>query len=380
MVKLDMMSMLKDGYTRKMAISFLNSIERENNNDIYDKEYREWAHEHGFLAESACLYGLNEQNIGQYMSDYDYWKVWPLNNWSRIWINDKLTLKYILSNSDLKMVMPDYYYYSTPNGLRYLPDNEFKDNSVENFLKLLMKIGVFACKPCNGECSTGFVKLSYENESFKINDNEANETEIVRFINEHPNYIFTEYMYPTKEFLCYGNQIHTLRVVVMNPNGDNPEILSGYLRLPSGEGNAANYILHDGTNNEEFNIFVGVDFETGKLGRALKTFPDRGEDIVFHPSTGAEIKGILPNYVDVKEKILKVAEYINNVEYLGFDIGITDKGFKIMEINSHPGPTYMQVYRPMYTIPSAIEYFQDKLSKISALDEEQMKIRNEIPR
>ena len=134
MVKFDMESMLKDGYTRKMATSILNSFERENKNNIYDEKYRAWAHEHGFLAESACLFGLNEENIGQYMSDYDYWKVWPLNNWTRIWINDKLTLKYVLSNNELKTVMPDYYYYSTTTGLRYLPDNELKDNSVDSFL------------------------------------------------------------------------------------------------------------------------------------------------------------------------------------------------------------------------------------------------------
>lgn len=35
---------------------------------------------------------------------------------------------------------------------------------------------------------------------------------------------------------------------------------------------------------------------------------------------------------------------------MGFDIGVTDKGFKYMEINSHPEIDYLQMYRPFLLI------------------------------
>ena len=70
-----------------------------------------------FCCRQAKRYGLTEDNLGDYLSDYDYWRLWPLNGWERIWINDKLTLNALVQDSDLARYVPAYFYYSRPEGL-----------------------------------------------------------------------------------------------------------------------------------------------------------------------------------------------------------------------------------------------------------------------
>ena len=110
--------MLQDGFTRKFAQFYMSILESENQNTVFDPEYVHWAHERGFTAECASVLNLTDDNINNYLSQYDFNKVWPLNNWARLWVNDKLTLKYTLSSDRLKCYLPKYYYYTTQHGLR----------------------------------------------------------------------------------------------------------------------------------------------------------------------------------------------------------------------------------------------------------------------
>lgn len=80
--------MMKDGFTIKMANFYHELMKKERNSGLWSDEFIDWAHNNGFLAESAVAYNLTEENKDDYLSDYDYLKIWPLNSWERIWIND----------------------------------------------------------------------------------------------------------------------------------------------------------------------------------------------------------------------------------------------------------------------------------------------------
>ena len=65
---------------------------------------------------------------------------------------------------------------------------------------------------------------------------------------------------------------------------------------------------------------------------------------------------------------------------MGFDIGVTDKGFKCMEINSHPGIDYVQMYRPLFADLFTEKYFKSKIDKINSLSDVEILERNGILR
>lgn len=372
--------LLEEGYTKKFADNYLKTVKVESQSSCYEHNYTEWAHSHGFYAESAYAYGLTEENLYKYLSDYDYYKIWPINAWTRIWVNDKLTLKYMLANSLYNDIMPDYYYYSTPNGLKSLIDNPYQDGSFENFLSLLQEKGEFACKPCNGTTAIGFVRLSFDNSKLYANKTEISEEELREFVKSHPNYVFTEYIRPNKQFAKYSPQIHTLRVVTLNETGENPRIIGGYLRIPNKYNGDANYTVLDGTNaGGAFNLFVEVNMETGEYGNAKKIFVNHIENTLVHPDTGEKICGIIENFNNLRETVLGIARRFNTLEFLGFDIGVTDKGFKCMEINTHPGIKYMQIFKPLLE-GNTKDYFQKKIKEIDDLSTEMKKNRNNIIR
>lgn len=317
--------------------------------------------------------------MDEYLSDYDYYKVWPINSWSRIWINDKLTLKYMLYGTEYNDFMPQYYFYSASDGLKMLMDVPPMEGNINTqFLELLKRVKEYACKPNNGTESRGFVRLSYENACFCINGEAKSESEILKFIEENPNYIFTEYLRPSYEFERYSKQIHTLRVVTINQNGYNPQIVFGYLRFPNDTSGEANYNILD--VKEKYNLYTYVDLENGKFLNSIKVYVDHVVPTDIHPDTGIELKGFLPGYANLKERILGIAKLFSNLEYMGFDIGVTKAGYKIMEINSHPGISATQIAVPMYSNPILKKYFKGKIATIDNLSEENKKKRNLIER
>lgn len=138
-----------------MIYGYDDLIAREKAED-FEPGFMDWAHEHGFIAGHAAALGIDESNYSGYVSDRDAHKGWPHNSWTKMWVNDKLTLKYVLQGTEWENLIPKYYYYSLPGkGLRSLCDNP-NDATFGSFARTLREVGAFACKPNNGTASNGF--------------------------------------------------------------------------------------------------------------------------------------------------------------------------------------------------------------------------------
>lgn len=359
--------LLQDGFSHKFATYYLSLVEKEINNPYYDAEYVKWAHENGFLAENAYAYKLTPENMHSYLSDYEYYKAWPINNWTRLWVDDKMTLKQMLSTAECAQYMPSYYFYSykNPNGTSQvysLWDAPYKENTIDSFLRTLHEVRIFACKPCNGTASQGFFILEYKDSKYFVNGQEVVESGICMFVQEHPNYLFTEFLSPSSSLASIYPTIHTIRIVVANKDL-KPQILGGYLRFSNNKSGDANYIVIDKNNPEALNVFVDVDFNKGTYGPGKLTYIDRTEIAYKHPDTQQALLGTLPDFDQLIDLIQKVCKKFSTIEYMGFDIGHTDNGYKIMEINTHPGIKYMQIFKPLLDNEITKSFYQDKCKK-----------------
>lgn len=373
-------NMLKSGFTKKFALYYLNLLDKENSSNLYEKDFLEYAHSNGFLAESLSQYNLKDYKMSQYMSESDYYKVWPLNSWTRVWINDKLTLKYMLANTEFSDIMPEYYFYNTENGLRALIDNNTKDQTFEGFCELLKDKKVFACKPCNGSGSQGFFKIEFNGKDYLVNGKTVSKFDLEQFLLSHPNYVFTEYLRPEKSMAKIDPNIHTIRLVVLNKDGLNPAIVGGYLRFASNMTGEVNYIHSLSDFKNSFMIFTDINFKTGEFGNAVSCYSTRVEPLSVRPDSKQEIKGTIPFWDDVVDKVISISKRFFGIEWMGFDIGITDSGVKIMEINSHPGIKYMQIFKPLLADPKVKEYFDIKLEAIDKMSGSEIEKRNIILR
>lgn len=75
---MELESLLADGFVERFARFYLKFINAGNRSSVYDPAYVKWVHESGFQAEYAYAYGLTDYE--NYLSDYDFYKVWPHNS------------------------------------------------------------------------------------------------------------------------------------------------------------------------------------------------------------------------------------------------------------------------------------------------------------
>lgn len=395
MIQNTMEALLEKGFAKKMATQYLGNLAREDESNkkaqFIDPDRLEWAHANGFYGETAVALELDDQNKDDYLSDYDYCRVWPLNDWERFWINDKLTFAYMFAGTEFEKYIPESYYYRDSSRLLPLV-NSHGDKSLDAFAELLKEKGEFAAKPCNGGWGQGFHKVSFADGTFFIDNQPATEQALKDFVWNNKNYLYTEFLHPGGPWAEVSPVIHTIRILMLNEDGVSPTTVGSYIRFAvSNEAGEAKD--DDSKSNCELPREPGLrmfntpfDIKTGEFGERtgkpliLLSYNDGKKVIHEHPDTGAKVDGVMEGWPQIEQMLKEMSKRVAPVEWLGYDLCISDKGPKLMEINSHSGCTYLQMYTPYRKSEILRDYFDRKLAAIDALDPEAIAARNGIPR
>ncbi len=343
--------MRENGMDKKWAKMFVKKLSDDEKAFPVDDETKKWALSKGFYPGRVEYYALNEDNYKDYVPDYNYFMIHPINHHFRIWVNDKLTLKYILNSNGCEASMPEYYLYVENNGnytyLMDAPDTVKRDGDF--IFNLLVEKGTLAVKPNSGTSGgRGFMKLEYKSGEIYVNNKPIARDEFNEIIAHLENYVVTEYCYQHSDLAkIWPSSECTLRVIMVKLPKENKydydewKCIASYARFGS--------LISGGASNlSSGGIGVGFDFETGKykdFGIRFRRFcPDGEWKCTMHPDTKVGWKNEqLPNWNYVKSTINRVCAHISSLDYLGLDIIITPDGFKFCEINTHPAADSGQV-------------------------------------
>ncbi len=309
-----------------------------------------WALERGFFPGRIELYGLTEENYKDYVPDYNYFMLHPMNNHFLKWL-DKTTLKYVLNSNGCECTMPEYYVYVENDGsFTYLMDCPEHIQKDENFLMNLLKYkGILAMKPNSGTSGgLGFIKLELRGDEILENNKPVDEARVTEIRDMMRNYIVTEYCRQHDDLAAvWPDSECTLRVIMAkNPKENLYEeatwsCVVSFARFGSALNGGASNLSSGG-------VGIGFDFETGKyheVGTRYRRFCSDGNwKVTEHPDTHVEWKTSgLPNWAYVREKITDLCRHVSSLDYMGLDIIITQDGMKLCEVNSHPALDYAQV-------------------------------------
>lgn len=317
-----------------------------------------WCYRHGFLSERLRRYGLNVANVDRYLPDFAYKRMHPINGkYSRL-IDNKLDLRHLfVAHAHL---LPKYYYHTRTGKIRRLADCPFRGDTMPEpveILSLLERVGALAAKPSSGSGGLGFIKLEWIRDQPHLNGNPSTTDELNRTIACLDDYIFTEYLTSHIEIQrIYDRTPNTLRLVVINPEGDTPVIIGGFMRFGL---KASGSVDNAGAGA----IFCGIDLVSGRLHGARRIIGGNIESISGkHPDTGKTIDGFkLPNWEAIKSGLVDIGLSVPQLIYMGYDIVITQDGFKFIEINSLPDIQYMQPFAPIFDDEHSAAFFKSRI-------------------
>ena len=349
----------------KMFVKKLSDDEKAFH--VTDEE-KAFALSHGFYPGRVTLLGINENNVNDFLPDYNYFMLHPLNNHFLKWL-DKTTLKYVLNSNGCEDTMPDYYVYVENDGsFTYLMDAPDHIERNSDFLFNLLKWkGVLAMKPNSGTSGgLGFIKLELSGEQLLENNKPIDYDRFIEIRDSMRNYIITEYAHQHDELAkVWPLSECTLRVIMFKKPKSSLYATAewgcsvSYARFGTSINGGASNLSSGG-------IGVGFNFETGEYNDFVTRYRRYCADgewmLNKHPDTGYVFSGkALPNWSKVKEKILAICDHISSLDYLGLDIIITNDGMKLCEINTHPAMDYEQIMcGPAMLKPDVKTFFANK--------------------
>ncbi len=317
------------------------------------------AHKAGFCYSDFIMLDI-ENRTDKFLTTRDYCSLHPLNGVFSAWIDDKLTLKYILNGTELQHYMPDYYFQiDTPCCILPLTDCpvKYSEASIESIIKLLEDKKRLAFKKIKASLGIGFIKAEFNEEEsiYKLNGEKYNYQELNEELHKLKDYLVMELLEPHPQFTKYSSEsIGCLRYLIgRRLSGKVVEIIS-YMRLGTKRsGSVENY------NAGGILTYVrDGDFKGGHI-HDVETNTDM--KVEKHPDTGELIEGNIPKWSEIKSVAFKVAQLLPQMNYMGFDFCVTnDDKIKILEINSLTSLDAMQLEESVYDMPQG-DFFKERL-------------------
>lgn len=323
-----------DGMRPYMEKMWLYSLKDDFKYKGTTLKQKKWSWDRGFLSYRIEQYNLTEENYKDYLSDYQYHWLNRINNYFQIWINDKTTFRYVLE--PFKENIPKYYFNIFKQGdnlkiEKMLDCPNDIENSVDGIVDLLQLKEKLVFKASAGTHGDGFYCLEFKDNKFYANGEEKNKEKIKEIITSQKSYyLVTSYINMSSELKkIYPQSVNTIRVAVVNRQGYNPEIMQTYMRIGSSKTGYTDNVGYGG-------ICAMIDIETGKLYNPEKLVDHKYISCPEHPDTNIRIDSLtVPHWKEVCEGVKRISRLMPELEYLGFDVAITENSFEIVEINIH---------------------------------------------
>jgi hypothetical protein len=331
----------KKGYSQYMAAEFfdllMDDLFKNKNITLGEKI---WAYRHGFFGDKVHEYNLSEANYQDYFPDFSYYKLHPINGRYSRWIDDKVTFRYIFQQ--YKDYLPKYYFELRNNGVCRLvdcPDQLSAD--IESVICLLNKEKELAVKLIEGTGGVGVYKISSSNGGgYLINKKPVSRQEMEQFLSSLDQYAVMEYIHAHQDILkFYKEAPNALRLEILHDINTTPEIVCAFIRIGTEKSGMVDNVRAGG-------MCAGINIETGKLFKPIVYLNKMPREQAAHPDTGIKIEGEkIPHWHFIKEKLYEIFTSYPQLLFFGIDIVVTESGFKIIEINSHPDSA--QIYYPV---------------------------------
>lgn len=203
------------------------------------------------------------------------------------------------------------------------------DEDFDAFAKFTAAHPRFVVKPETFSCGVGVCMKN-------INDARCPEDLFLSFRFQYPRGAVLEEPIVQSAAMArlHPSSVNTIRAVTLKLKNELKII---FMMLRTGQ---------DGSfvdNGSAGGVFCAVDTERGVVTAAAD---HTHAEITNHPTTGVPLIGFeIPEFAELKELLRTLADKVEGVNYIGWDLAHTDEGWIMVEANSNPQMNSIQILR-----------------------------------
>ncbi len=309
-------------------------------------KYRIWAVLNGFNPEAAWFKRITKSNKKDFLKDHTYYKNTPYNDPKYMYMVGKDHFRETLK--DYSECLPKYYAEIKNNTIERKDawNDSNSDIGASDIINLLEKEKVLAFKRISGRSGAGFiVGRCQSSDSFTFNDAPYNRQKAEQYVASLDGYIVSEFVQQCSQYeKIWSKTTHTLRIQTCNILNGKAEAVFAFLRF--GSSKALHFVSHINSSG----IYTAmIDIKTGQTKTVL-TPDERGRviHVTEHPDTGVNLVCPVPHWDLVVSKCIEMHDkMLPNLNWLGWDIMVTDEGFRVLEINTLSGLVGVEATEPI---------------------------------
>lgn len=309
----------------------------------------------GFKRLNYQIYGLQKtRDITDFLSDFKAVRTEYINGRYRELVNNKLAFGALMQLHDIPtpkvfgLIRKGIYHQF--NAEAPLPAQELPELLIGTLDQLVIK-------PLWGYHGRGFIHLSHNSNSYRLNYSETSLAAIKSLLSRLDDYIVTEFVSQGEHGAhFFPETTNTIRIVTFwDYETGQPFIARAVQRIGTSRSHPVdNFVAGKG------GLSAMIDINSGVLGPGAMLSSRRQVSWYDnHPETHVKITGSkVVGWRDICGKILEYARCFSFAPSIGWDIVITDCGFSIIEGNSTPGMAVLQVHGPLLTNQKIRRFYQ----------------------
>lgn len=314
----------------------------------------------GFLSRSVTLYQLPDNDPSLYINDvqrYFRTKRMVSPHLQEV-LNNKFSFFLLVNNLGLDSDVVDLLGLHTRGYVHPFPQSQ-RIELTEFLESALEERGHIFVKPLHGAEANGVRSMKRTSDGYRMDGQDTDLSTMADWVRNFPRPLLFEAAITqhSEQAELNPHSTNTIRLLTMPDvtSDHSPFIARASQRIGS---------LRSGhiDNWTKGGLSANVDLETGTLSAAAQ-LPEGNELQWFaeHPDSGAKIQGHqVPYWERTKELVLDAAHRLGFMEYIGWDIVITESGPVILEANINSGMNVLQVHGPLLADPRAAAYYKSR--------------------
>lgn len=291
----------------------------------------------GYMPDQVALYDFAHNNPKEYLSEFDWYRSRSINDPFNPMLNNKVICTDVLKPH---VKVPEIFFIKN-KGSYIDPLKPHIRSSAEAALMVLERERTVFMKPISLGKGLGAHRIDFtDNKQYLIDGEQKSAAAITELFESKDGWFLSEFVEQHKVLAnIFSETTNTIRFITLrDPKSGEITIFFAVLRI----GTAATVPVDNGSRG---GLVAKIDLETGELSEGRPIISS--ERFTHHPNSGEPIKGVvLPGWDSLKTEMLELTAKFSYLNFIAWDILLTDEGFCIIEANTSSGVNIIQIWGP----------------------------------